>query len=138
MSTQGFQVQRDILTFSTSANGGTPIHIKTSIPFGAGALNVMYRFVVEGYNYGSAQAIFSDCVGYATTPGNGNWDSTACNNYASGASMSQYESSDGYVTLKLTSGNFYYAGFSLSAYFLNPTGTAYKGTYKVVQQAGNF
>ena len=137
LSTQGFKVQRDILTFNTNGDNATPIHIKTSVPIG-GTLNIMYRYVVEGYNYGGAQAIFSDCVGYATTATNGTWEGMACNDYASGATLTQYQSSDGYVTLKLTSGvSFYYAGFSLSAWFLNPTGTAYKATYTVVQQTAD-
>jgi hypothetical protein len=138
VSTQSFKVQRDILAFNTTGNNTTPIHIKTSIVIGAGSLNVMYRYVVEGYNYGGKQAIFSDCVGYATTVANGNWDATACNDYASGASLAQYESSDGFVTLKLTSAtSFYYAGFSLSAWFVNPAGVGYQPTYTVVQQVAD-
>jgi hypothetical protein len=130
-------VQRDILTFSTGAGGGTPIHVKTQLVLGTGAQNIMYRLVVEGYNYGNGQSIFSECVGYATPPSNGDWASKSCRDYAPGVVLSQYRSTDGFVVLKLTAASFYYAGFSLSGWFVNPTGAGFTGSYSAVQQASD-
>jgi hypothetical protein len=138
ISTQGFKVQRDLLTFSTTASNNVPIHIKTPLKLGTAAEYIMYRLVVEGYNYGVGQTIFSECVGYANPPSNSGWVNTSCRDYATGTTISQYQSSDNFVVLKLSnSSSFYYAGFSLSGWFTNPTGTGYRGTYSVVQQSSN-
>jgi hypothetical protein len=118
----GGRFQKDILTWNTTLSAPLNVHLKTSWRTNNSA---MYRFIVEGYNYGQAQAVFSDCVGYLY----GASDSIingACNNYAPGASFSQYKSSDGYLVLKLTmSGSTYYLGFGVSLQQYNPTGVQY-------------
>jgi len=133
ISSQGNQVQRDILTWNTGANDAVPIHIKTNIKVHS---NVMFRIAIEGYNYGVAAAINSDTVGYPYV----NYTCTGSaqnNNYANGVSISHYCSSDGYVVVKLTAGSFYYVGFTMSAFTLNPTGNAFDVTGTVYQQTAN-
>ena len=133
-SSQGGEVRRDFLTWRTPAGGNTPIHIKTNIKIKS---YIMYRILVEGYNYGLARAINSDTVGYTY----GGW---ACsgnvqnNNYASGASISQYCSSDGYVVIRLDpNGSNYYIGFGVSGWFTNPTGYGFDISATVYHQAAN-
>jgi hypothetical protein len=133
LSSQGGKVRRDFLTWNTTVANSQPIHIKTNIPKKS---NVMYRFLVEGYNYGVRAVIFSDAVGYTYRE----WDSIGydqTNNYANGASISQYYSSDGYVVIKLTIPDTYYIGFSVSAWFTNPTGTAFGISAVVYHQSGD-
>jgi len=122
LTTANFQVKRDFATFNTTAGNNYPIHIKTNIPWS----NIMYRIVVEGYNYGAAQPIFSEVVGYTYAPIPASITNGNAINHASGASISQYKSSDGYVVVKLSHGSsFYYAGFSVSAWLTNPAGNAF-------------
>lgn len=133
VATQNGQVHRDFLTYNTVSQGRTRIQIKTNIPIKS---NTMYRIVVEGYNYGNSLAINSDAVGYT-------YQDLACvgsnsvNNYAGGVSLSQYCSSDGFVVISLNAGNFYYAGFTVSAMFLNPTGNSFNISGVVYLQDAN-
>lgn len=121
LSSAGGSVKRDFLTWNTTARTATHVHIKTNIPIHS---NIMYRLLVEGYNFGTGLAINSDAVGYT-------WMETVCmmrnsvNNYATGATLSQYCSTDGYVVLRLTVSDSYYIGFSVSGWFVNPAGTAF-------------
>jgi hypothetical protein len=132
VSSQGGRVRRDFVTWNTNEeNNYDPIHIKTNIPIHS---NVMYRILVEGYNYGSSAAICSDVVGYSWS-GSGTIHAGQSNNYADGVSISQYYSSDGFVVIKLASAKTYYLGFSASAWLTNPTGTAFDiSAIKIVQQ----
>ncbi|CUG06277.1 Hypothetical protein, putative [Bodo saltans] len=100
------------------------IHVKTNIPAKS---EVMYRFLVEGYNYGVNAPIFSDAVGYTNRNWEElgkmskygwpeGWDDTATNNYAPGVSISQYFSSDDFVVLRLQAKSLFSAGFGVSAW----------------------
>jgi hypothetical protein len=134
LHSQGGRVRRDFVTWNTTSGSNTPIHIKTNIKI---KTYIMYRILVEGYNYGLARSINSDTVGYTY----GGW---ACsgnvqnNNYANGVSISQYCSSDGYVVVRLDpNGSSYYLGFSASGWFTNPTGYGFDVTATVYQQTAN-
>ena len=100
------------------------VHIKTNIPAKS---EVMYRILVEGYNYGVNAAIQSDVVGYANRNWDelGNmtkygwpegWDVAMCNNYAPGAVVSQYFSADRFVVVKLSAKSMFSVGFGVSAW----------------------
>lgn len=100
------------------------VHIKTNIPARS---EVMYRILVEGYNYGVNAAIQSDVVGYANRNWDelGNmtkygwpegWDVAMCNNYAPGAVISQYFSADRFVVVKLSAKSMFSVGFGVSAW----------------------
>jgi hypothetical protein len=131
LSSQDGKVRRDFITWSTVENSSNPIHIKTNIPKKS---NVMYRILVEGYNYGIAASINSDVVGYTYK----DWEtiySAQTNNYANGVSISQYYSFDGYVVIKLTTSNTYCLGFSASAWFTNPPGNGFNISATVYHQA---
>ncbi|MCF6364815.1 MAG: hypothetical protein L3J35_01290 [Bacteroidales bacterium] len=130
---QGGEVRRDFITFNTTDNTANPIHIKTNIPEYS---NTMYRILVEGYAYGVSAVINSDVAGYTfgSTAGISN---PSANNYASGVSISQYISSDGFVVVKLTTTYNYYLGFSASAWFVNPTGTNFPISATAVVSATN-
>ena len=133
LSSQNGRVRRDFVTWNTNQGTSHPIHIKTNIPKKS---NIMYRILVEGYNYGVAAAINSDVVGYTYA----GWESIGkaqTNDYANGVSISQYYSSDGYVIIKLTTSNTYYIGFSASAWFTNPTGNSFDISATVHHQAND-
>lgn len=104
------------------------IHIKTNIPAKG---RVMYRFLVEGYNYGKNAAINSEIVGCTQWKGsaaaNGDpeargypagWNSASAVDHAAGAQISQYHSSDGFVVVQLSSKSFFNAGFGVSAWLV--------------------
>lgn len=123
------RVQRDFITWNTAAIGAQPVYIKTNIADGS---NVMYRIAVEGYAYGSAQAIDSVAVGFAYSGSPGTIANHSTNNYASGATISQYISSDGFVVIKLQFNNTFFAGFSASAWFTNPAGEGFQISAEVL------
>ena len=132
--TQNGQIHRDFATFSTTASVNTPIHIKTNVKIKS---NTMFRFLVEGYNYGRSAPINSETVGYTYSQwaciGN---DSNI--NHASGVSISTYCSADGYVVVRLDTPNTYYLGMGISAWFTNPTGKAFNvEATEIVQQSNN-
>eukprot|EP01063_Lacrimia_lanifica_P026647 TRINITY_DN3627_c0_g1_i1.p1 TRINITY_DN3627_c0_g1~~TRINITY_DN3627_c0_g1_i1.p1 ORF type:complete len:532 (+),score=144.60 TRINITY_DN3627_c0_g1_i1:65-1597(+) len=106
----------------------TYIHMKTNIKMKS---DIMYRFLVEGYNYGTNGIIHSDIVGYAhrkwTKLGRGvmaeagwpeGWDQDMAYDYMNGAQIDQYYSSDGYVVIRLQSRSFFCVGFSVSAWLV--------------------
>ena len=132
-TTPNGQVKRDFVTYNTSASNANPIHIKTNIPI---QTNIMYRILVEGYNYGQSAIINSDACGY-TYVGYACIGSNSVNNYASGVSISQYCSSDGYVVIKLNISSSYYIGFSASAWLTNPTGNSFNIAGTVYHQASD-
>ncbi|MES2398203.1 MAG: hypothetical protein V4549_19465 [Bacteroidota bacterium] len=121
LATQNGQVKREFLTWNTSANTNVMIHIKTNIT----CASIMYRFLIEGYNYGTAKAINSEAVGYAYS-GTGTIISNQNIDHSAGVISSQYLSTDGFVVLRLNpNGSNYFIGFSVSGWFVNPTGTAF-------------
>lgn len=101
--------------------GNCEIHIKTNI---AVRSNVMYRILIEGYNYGVNSPIQSELVGAAKRhwdmPGGGDDEQLArmCRDYAPGCNSTQYFSSDGYLVIKLISKSFFGVGFTASAWMV--------------------
>eukprot|EP00755_Sulcionema_specki_P030012 Sspe_Gene.93416::Locus_66057_Transcript_1_1_Confidence_1.000_Length_1677::g.93416::m.93416 len=104
------------------------IHIKTNIPKRS---DIMYRFLVEGYNYGTNSIIHSDIAGYThrkwSKLGKGameeagwpaGWDSDMANDYTNGCTIGQYYTSDGFVAIELQSQSFFCVGFSVSAWLV--------------------
>lgn len=100
------------------------VHIKTNIPAKS---EVMYRVLVEGYNYGVNAPIFADVVGYTNRNWDKlsnmaaygwpeDWDATASNEYAPGAHIGQYFSQDGFVVVRLQAKSLFSVGFSASAW----------------------
>ncbi len=133
ITSSNFRVKRDIASWNTQNSNGNPIHIKTNIPYNS---NVMYRLLVEGYNYGLAQPINSEAVGYTYNTSYIYNANTV--NHASGAALTQYYSADNFVVLKLSASNFYGAGFSVSAWLTNHWGEAFDAKItEIVQQAND-
>eukprot|EP00667_Euglena_gracilis_P023140 EG_transcript_26037 len=104
-----------------SADPVAHIHIKTNVP---AVSKVMYRFLVEGYNYGYNAPINSEIVGCTKwKPGPSpplepgpegyppGWNGFNAMDHAPGAHISQYYSSDGYLVLLLAAESFFSAGF---------------------------
>lgn len=102
------------------------VHIKTNIK---AMSEVMYRFLVEGYNYGVNAVIHSDVVGYTNRRWEelGNmtkygwpegWDQEMTNDYAPGCAISQYFSSDKFLVIKLRAKSMFCVGFSVSAWLV--------------------
>lgn len=100
------------------------VHIKTNIKKKS---EVMYRILVEGYNYGVNAPIFADVVGYTNRNWDElgkmsrygwpeGWDDTATNEYAPGAAISQYFSQDDFVVVRLQAKSMFSVGFSVSAW----------------------
>src|SRR5690606_15208762 len=135
ITSANFQVKRDFLTWRTTDDTNVPIHIKTNITF----TNIMYRILVEGYNYGRQAAIYSEAVGYAYSACPGECLlNMQNNNHSNGVAISQYRSSDGYVVIKLDPiTRNYFMGFAVSAWFTNPAGTGFNISGVVYHQAAN-
>lgn len=102
------------------------VHVKTNIKAQS---DVMYRFLVEGYNYGVNAAINSDVVGFTNRRWDeiGNmtkygwpegWDAETTNDYAAGCAISQYYSSDRFLVLRLRAKSFFSVGFGVSAWLV--------------------
>lgn len=101
-------------------------HIKTNIPKKS---DIMYRILVEGYNYGVNAVLFSDVVGYTNRNWETitdleqygwpkGWDSEMANDYAPGAAVSQYYSADGFLVVKLRAKSMFCVGFGVSAWMV--------------------
>jgi len=98
-------------------NNHSYIHIKTRFRHTANssysAVSSMYRFLVEGYAYGSNQGIDSVVVAYVY--GGGQYlGSTNVHTRSGCAPVSVYMSSDGYMTITISCST-YYTTFSLSS-----------------------
>jgi hypothetical protein len=130
LTTANGQVKRDFFTYNSTTSGTAHLYIKTNIPTSS---CIMYRFLLEGYQYNNSVPIFTETVGYADcnpSPSaithNSSW---YYNNTIT--LVTAYKSSDGYVTLDVnpvygsTSGNNYYIGFSMSCWLTNPAGNAF-------------
>jgi hypothetical protein len=138
LTTANFLVKRDIATFSTSNSSPGYIQIKTNIPWNTSTY-IMYRIVVEGYNFGIEAGIFSEADGYSAAAQTALPAQGQNTNYNTGAAITQYSSSDNYVCLQLAAANFYYAGFTVSAWTLNPAGYAFSiKIQSIVQQTAHF
>jgi len=115
INTQSGKVQRDFLTYSTLNNVSTlPLHIKTNLS--SSGRSCMYRFLVEGFNYGSGGPIFSQVAGFIDSIG---VTAGSAVDFSPGVKISQYLSSDHFLVIRLDSPQFYYTGFSVSAWFVN-------------------
>jgi len=115
--------------YNGSLSGRQKIHIKTNIKAKS---DIMYRLAVEGYNYGNNSIINCDAVGYThhrwEQLGKSEeygwpegWDAETIHHYAPGVTLSQYYSSDGFVTLRLEALSFFSVGFSVSAWLTSHT-----------------
>lgn len=102
------------------------VHIKTNV---RAKSEIMYRFLVEGYNYGVNAVLFNDVVGYTNRHWEEvgqmtkygwpeGWDGQMCNDYAHGATVSQYYSTDKFLVLKLQAKSMFNVGFSVSAWLV--------------------
>ena len=131
--TQSGKVQRDFLTWSTTIGSPGVVHIKTNIPIHS---NIMYRILLEGYNYGSANPINSEAVWYSYSASSCLINDTTID-HASWVTLTQYCSSDGFITLKLVSSSMYYVGFSASAWFTNPAWSNHKISSEVFHQTAD-
>ncbi len=136
---QGFhsqdgQVKRDFLVWQSSSpdlSENKPAHIKTNIARGS---LIMYRFLVEGYHYGSARLINSAACGCSVYDSGGPYaDQTQ--DFSNGADISLYYSSDDYLVVKLSfADNSFGASFSVSAWFTGTNGNAWDISATVYQQ----
>jgi hypothetical protein len=126
------RVYRDFITCTQRPKLTKPwgpssfVHIKTNIK---AQTDVMYRFLIEGYNYGVNAAIFNDVVGctnrrwqdignmakYGWPEG---WDAAMTNDYAPGCAISQYYSRDRHLVIRLKAKSFFSVGFSVSAWLV--------------------
>eukprot|EP01012_Entosiphon_sulcatum_P052171 TRINITY_DN71699_c0_g1_i1.p1 TRINITY_DN71699_c0_g1~~TRINITY_DN71699_c0_g1_i1.p1 ORF type:complete len:362 (-),score=38.52 TRINITY_DN71699_c0_g1_i1:20-1105(-) len=145
-------VYRDFVTCSRRHRQPKPrphpsafVHIKTSIPARSA---IRYRFLVEGYNYGTNAAIRSEIGGYTHRDHAqlgrmeeqgwpAGWDSACAVDHAAGARISQYYSTDGFVVIKLAAESFFNAGFSVSAWLVHHDNSALCLTAKVFHQDGD-
>ena len=104
------------------------VHVKTNIKKKS---DIMYRFLVEGYNYGTNSIVHCDLAGYAHRNwekiGKGamedagwpeGWGADLSCEYMSGCSIEQYYSQDGHVVIQLQSRSFFCIGFSVSAWLV--------------------
>ncbi len=109
----GSLVQRDFLTWSDLNTGDRdPIHVKTNL---RDQLPI-YRISVEGFNYLSGQVINGDVAGFLY---NRTILKPTTNDYAGGAAISQYVSSDGYLVIRVDPGAVNsIVGFSVSAWIM--------------------
>eukprot|EP00760_Papus_ankaliazontas_P017149 PhM_4_TR17047/c0_g1_i1/m.8495 len=93
------------------------IHIKTNV---ARDHPIMYRLLIEGYNYGTNAVVAVDASGYThhdqCGPWPDGWGKAWTTEYAPGAAVSQYYSTDGFLVVKLTAKSFFCCGFSVSAW----------------------
>jgi len=124
ISSQGGIVRRDFFTWNNSSAGSypSPIHLKTNIPAES---NIMFRILIEGYNYGSGLIINSDIAGYTWSGAPDNLTNMTATNYAPGVGIAQYYSSDRYLVIKLDAVGNYRLGLSVSAWFTNANGLGF-------------
>jgi hypothetical protein len=116
--------------FLNTADGtATKVHIKTSMPKGTGANNVMVTFEAVGFAYGSAQAIRSSwCLyQYQSTL----YSMNGSNVYPGMVAEGIYYSADNFVCLRGGLSG-YFSGFMLNAYVGNGDGA---GTLITIQDA---
>ena len=93
-------------------------HVKTSI---SPTASIMFRFDINGFNYGTQSPLEMIATGYAYSGTNLN--ATSNNTIAGTGACAVYLSSDNYICLRVYVGtSAYYAGFHVSGWFQNPTG----------------
>ncbi len=111
-------IHNNVFQYNTADNNAISLQLKTQWRTNNGA---MYRVTVQGYMYGVGAPVNSDCVGYLYSATD-SIVSGSCNNYAGGATLTQYKTSDGYLAFTLSYGSSYYMGITVSYTTLSPTG----------------
>jgi len=120
-------VMRDVHSYRTTSGGCRTIDFKTNI---LARKATMFTIKVEGYNYGSSSSISSTASGYTYA----HWScsgSRSNQNHANGARIDQY-CAGANVVIRMNMRGSYYAGMSLTASFLNPTGDNMCGNFRVL------
>ena len=98
--------------------GGVYWQYKTNIPFGGWS---MHNIEAVGYNYGNSLPIRCNWC-FHISYGNGFFSVEYSNIYSGLTALRAYASGDGYVVIVASANTAYFAGWSLNAYALNPTG----------------
>jgi len=106
--------------YHTMTSGSTLLyhHVKTSI---SPTASIMFRFDINGFNYGTQSPLEMIATGYAYS--GTNLTATSNNTIAGTGACAVYLSSDNYICLRVYVGtSAYYVGFHVSGWFQNPTG----------------
>lgn len=98
--------------------GGVYFQYKTNIPFSGWS---MHNIEAVGYNFGNSLPIRCNWC-FHISYSNGFYSVEYSTIYGGLSADRAYASSDGYVVIAASSNTAYYAGWSLNAYALNPTG----------------
>lgn len=98
--------------------GGVYFQYKTNIPFSGWS---MHNIEAVGYNYGNSLPIRCNWV-FHVSGGGGPHQPEYSNIYGGLTAQRVYNSSDGYAVVAASTNTAYFAGWSLNAYALNPTG----------------
>lgn len=127
---QGVNAQYNI--FENRFYGGDVfIHYKTNIPFGGWS---MHNIEAVGYNYGNALPIRCNWCFHIS---GGFYQQELSNIYSGLTANRTYNSGDGYVVIVASANTMYFAGWSLNAYALNPTGPFEVAILASVQTSSN-
>ena len=113
--------------------GDIYIHFKTDISFYGWS---MHNIEAVGYNYGNSLPIRCNWC-FHVSYGNGFYSQELSNIYSGLSADRLYVSSDGYVVFVASSNTMYFAGWSINAYSLNPTGPYDVSITAVAQSASN-
>jgi hypothetical protein len=98
--------------------GGVYWQYKTNIPFSGWS---MHNIEAVGYNYGNSLPIRCNWC-FHVSYGGGFYSTEVSNIYSGLTANRMYNSGDGYVVIVASANTAYFAGWSLNAYALNPTG----------------
>ena len=129
---QGVNAQYNI--FQNRFYGGDVFwHYKTNIPFGGWS---MHNIEAVGYNYGNSLPIRCNWC-FHVSYGNGFYSQELSNIYSGLTANRLYNSGDGYVVFVASANTSYYAGWSINAYSLNPTGPFDVSILASVQTSSN-
>lgn len=113
--------------------GDVYVHFKTDISFYGWS---MHNIEAVGYNYGRSQPIRCNWC-FHVSYGGGFYSQELSNVYSGLAADRLYYSSDGYVVFVASSNTMYFAGWSINAYSLNPTGPYDVSITAVAQSSSN-
>ena len=103
-------IRHNVVQAVSYGNTTSRIHIKTLLRHASngthGQLNEMYRVRIHGYGYGSSLPIDTVCVGYVYAGGN-TLSSQGVSTRPNCATVTQYMSSDGYLTFTVYVSAYY-------------------------------
>ena len=103
-------IRHNVVQSVSYSNDHNRIHIKTSMRHASNgthaALSEMYRVHIHGYGYGSSLPIDTVCVGYVYAGGN-TLSSHQVSTRPNCATVTQYMSSDGYLTFTVYTSSYY-------------------------------